>query len=335
MKAGESMAKAPAFQWYPRDYLTDEAVVRMSLEQQGAYVRLLSHQWLEGSIPADMPGLAALCGTAPARMQKLWPAIAPKFEPVGDGRLCNARLEAARKQKDEWRERQRAGGKRGAEKRWGGEKEGMGTPMGTPMGQPTDNPMGSDSSAVCSLQSAVATTETEGADAPPKPSGKRARQLPTDWQPNDEHRKLAATLMNVRLSVEVQKFRDHFTANGKPMKDWDAAFRNWLRRAQEYAPTKPAPATEAATVREELPRSTAPRQGADPGQERSRRDREEQERVDAWTAANPDEARTMRAQVKSLLDGPMWRDAPETIREATARSEYRKRVLAKLRPVAA
>ena len=61
----------------------------------------------------------------------------------------------------------------------------------------------------------------------------RKRKIPDDFQPTDDHRDQAGQ-MNVSLHDELQKFRDHFKANGKPMADWNAAFRNWLRRASEF-----------------------------------------------------------------------------------------------------
>ena len=38
---------------------------------------------------------------------------------------------------------------------------------------------------------------------------------------------------------ELEKFRDHFIATGKTYKNWTAAYRNWLRRAAEYAAQRP------------------------------------------------------------------------------------------------
>jgi hypothetical protein len=181
------------------------------------------------------------------------------------------------------------------------------------------------------------TEDREPSVAAPAPLNPRSRAqaLPTDWQPNDDHRKLASTLMNVRLSVEVQKFRDHFTANGKPMKDWDAAFRNWLRRAQDFAPTKPAPTTEAAAVREELPRSTAPRQGPDPLDLTKRKAQEDQDRVNGWAKANPERAEAMLAEIAGeLADDPRWRGAPQGMVGGEIRRRFSERVLPLLTPKA-
>ena len=72
--------------------------------------------------------------------------------------------------------------------------------------------------------------------APGKP--KRASALPPGWQPDEAvATAIRAELPDIDLAAEHRKFCDHFTANGKPMKDWNAAWRNWMRRATQFAPT--------------------------------------------------------------------------------------------------
>jgi uncharacterized protein YdaU (DUF1376 family) len=86
------VAKAPAFQFYPKDYETDEHVKLMTLEQEGAYLRLMCHQWLHESIPDDVSQLALICRTSAAKMRKLWPGIAPCFPVSEIGRRANRRM---------------------------------------------------------------------------------------------------------------------------------------------------------------------------------------------------------------------------------------------------
>lgn len=63
----------------------------------------------------------------------------------------------------------------------------------------------------------------------------RAKALPPDWKPSPENQKnLSEKYALHDLERELEKFRDHFAANGKRMKDWDAAFRNWMRRCNEF-----------------------------------------------------------------------------------------------------
>jgi hypothetical protein len=47
--------------------------------------------------------------------------------------------------------------------------------------------------------------------------------------------------------AETVKFVDHFTATGKPMKDWTAAWRNWLRRSTEMNPRNGAATSKPST----------------------------------------------------------------------------------------
>lgn len=87
-------------------------------------------------------------------------------------------------------------------------------------------------------------------DPEPLPKRKRATRLPAGWEPNDTHRRIA-TEQGADIEREATQFRDHATATGRVLLDWDAGFRNWLRNAkpssrsppkkpldeQEYTPT--------------------------------------------------------------------------------------------------
>lgn len=42
------------------------------------------------------------------------------------------------------------------------------------------------------------------------------------------------------VDSETEKFLDHFRAKGERKSDWDAAWRNWMRRAVEYLPKPPS-----------------------------------------------------------------------------------------------
>jgi uncharacterized protein YdaU (DUF1376 family) len=143
--------KAPAFQWYVRDFMSDEAVALMSYEQQGIYRALLDRQWLEGSIPADTEQIAALLKIPHSRFTRLWPAIAPKFVATGAGRLQNTRMERERQKQDEYRAHQSEAGKHGAAKRWSKPRHS----------EPKDSPLANDSSSSASSSaSALASTKS-------------------------------------------------------------------------------------------------------------------------------------------------------------------------------
>jgi len=102
-------AKSPAYSWYPRDYTSDALVVSMTLEQEGAYRRLLDVEWLEGGLPDDPDQLWRLA-KAPNRVYfeaKIWPTVRKKFvekpralhrvlKDAPRGLLINRRLERER-----------------------------------------------------------------------------------------------------------------------------------------------------------------------------------------------------------------------------------------------
>ena len=112
--------KRPAFQWYPKDYLTDLNVVGMTLEEEGAYRRLIDYCWLNGSIPADGRRMAPLCKCGPEKMAELWPSIAPCFRthPTDPKLLIHPRLEKELEKQDRYREMKSEAGRAGARARW-------------------------------------------------------------------------------------------------------------------------------------------------------------------------------------------------------------------------
>lgn len=69
--------------------------------------------------------------------------------------------------------------------------------------------------------------------------GARARQLPENWKPNDNHIGFAAD-NRLSINAEAEQFKDHHRAKGSTMKDWDAAFRTWLRNAVKWRKDAPA-----------------------------------------------------------------------------------------------
>jgi len=185
--------KSPAFQFYARDYLADENVMFMELEEEGAYVRLMAFCWLEGSIPSDLQLLARLCKIDPERMARLWPALEPCFEehPGDPSRLVHPRLEREREKQADHRERMSEAGKKGAERRWKKRRKSMKPQQDDSLaiarpsfenGHPNAIAMASDSSAVCSLQSATAVEDITSC-LPPDTGG---QEFSTYWKVDRE-----------------------------------------------------------------------------------------------------------------------------------------------------
>lgn len=71
--------------------------------------------------------------------------------------------------------------------------------------------------------------------SPPKsPPRKTRRPLSAAWEPDDAHHELARS-EGVDVRREAAKFREHATATGRRLLDWDAGFRQWLLHSAEFA----------------------------------------------------------------------------------------------------
>ena len=111
------MGKAPSFQFYPKDWLTDPDVVCMSMAQKGAYITLICYCWKEDKLPNNPDYIRKLLGNIP-KWKTLWNGIKHKFEIRGDY-LIHPRLEKERIKQEEHRRKKSIAGKIGMEKRWG------------------------------------------------------------------------------------------------------------------------------------------------------------------------------------------------------------------------
>ena len=106
--------KPPWFAFDAGDWLTSEDVDFMTLEQEGAYVRLLAFQWERGSIPSSREKLTQMLtkrGQKTLRdFDDLWSVVGPLFAVVeGGDRLRNERLERERARYEETCEKKRKG----------------------------------------------------------------------------------------------------------------------------------------------------------------------------------------------------------------------------------
>ena len=104
-----TMNKAPAFQFYPADFISDELVQTMSNEEIGVYIRMICHDWINGGLPDDHHRLLRLFNCDNACLQACLPAFAIK-----GGRLFNKRLMKERKKQRAYRQKQ----SRNAQSRW-------------------------------------------------------------------------------------------------------------------------------------------------------------------------------------------------------------------------
>lgn len=120
--------KAPAFQWYPADYLADMRVRMLSWASRGLYVDLLCYCWREGWIPSDGSAIAQLTGCHDSAT--IEPCLALfEIDPADPARLFSKRLNEEREKQAAHRKERSESGARGARKRWGNAKDATATPQ--------------------------------------------------------------------------------------------------------------------------------------------------------------------------------------------------------------
>jgi uncharacterized protein YdaU (DUF1376 family) len=111
------MTKRPAFQFYPGDWLGSQRVSLLTLEEEGAYLRLLASCWQHGSIPSDPDKIARLIGKGASTTLATTLATMFQQHPADPTLLVHDRLEKERAKQDAWSEKCREGGKKSAEMR--------------------------------------------------------------------------------------------------------------------------------------------------------------------------------------------------------------------------
>lgn len=163
---------APAFQFYPKDFLSSEKVSSMSNEERGQYITLLCLDWVNGGITEP-----TLKGGSPLVQQC--------FKQKGE-RWFNPRLEVERKKQAEWREKSRLGGiKSGkARKQAGFLSEGC-----LKGGSTIDEPKANSSS---SSSSSPSVSNLKSKPLPPDPGGDVLLDIFNYWNSLEiiPHRKL-------------------------------------------------------------------------------------------------------------------------------------------------
>jgi uncharacterized protein YdaU (DUF1376 family) len=166
--------KAPAFQFYAADYLADEKVGIMTLEQEGAYIRLLCYCWREGSIPADPEVLSRLCKGASTTILGLVVSCF-KQHPADPSRLIHWRLETERAKQEAWRQKSSEGGKKSSGGRSGGK-----TPQKPNQSAAMDQPAANhQSTTVTRVVEAIGNTSSSSSSSSSKGGG----GLPSDSPP--------------------------------------------------------------------------------------------------------------------------------------------------------
>jgi uncharacterized protein YdaU (DUF1376 family) len=219
--------KSPAFQFYPSDYLSSQRVQMLTLEEEGAYIRLLCYCWQHGSIPADPEQIARLVGKGASTT--LATTVQAMFkQSKTEERLVHDRLEREKCKQAVWREKSAEGGRKSAEKRKGGS-----TTLQPPLEGCLPNATNQKATLLSSSSSSSSNDEEDA-----KASSRKRFSKPT----LEEVSQYGLTL-NPPF-IQSSKFIDYYEANGwkvgkNPMKDWKAAVRNWQSNQKATQATRP------------------------------------------------------------------------------------------------
>lgn len=225
----------PWFPMYAADFTNSRKVRTMTPAQVGVYVLLLCHEWDAGALPDDMDELAALANHAdPSDVR----TVVERAFTLVDGRWQNERLESVRDEREARRIQQVQAGQASAKARRRNRLEGV-------------NVRSTSVQRMCSKRDVEADTDTPPSVEAREGKAKRKRALPPDWKPNEGHH-AQAKRDGLNVELEAEQFRDHHTAKGSVMLDWDAAFRTWLRNAVKFnARRRPSEdATDAILARQ-------------------------------------------------------------------------------------
>lgn len=106
------MAQPPSFPFYPADWVL--GTLTFTLAEDGAYLRLVMHQWNAGSVPGDdLSAVAKILRVSEREARVLWKVVSTKFVRGDDGQWRNARLEKQRDEKVRYHEAKRTNGLKG------------------------------------------------------------------------------------------------------------------------------------------------------------------------------------------------------------------------------
>jgi len=184
------MAKDPAMPFYVNDWLSSPRTACMTLEQQGAYLRLLCYCWAsqEAAIPDEEQALARLSGLAEGWFTNGSRLVRDCFvaHPSKPGYLTNKRLLELWSERVEWREKSASAGRKSGESRRksSNDKQNGNEPPfenGSPLVRTKPEPNANSSSSSSSSSSKVKTEENPLTPFPPELDTEAFRVAWAEW----------------------------------------------------------------------------------------------------------------------------------------------------------
>lgn len=242
--AGSKSSKAPAFQFYPKDYLSDAKTRAMTFKQRGMYWDLVSHCWLEGGLPEDPVEIARILGiTTPARFkQSDWPVISRCFRRIEGKGHQHPRLEIERRKQRQHKAERSEAGKLGAFKRWQGDGKIMAQPS-----KSYDRRIAKDSSSSSSASASSDSSHKERTHAKVAHDGSRLKIW--HWQHEDLGKRLGAKISDFDLLGWYSRLETELAETGEAFADpWKWLQERLYRDANLPLPNLMARRTVVAEV---------------------------------------------------------------------------------------
>ena len=231
------MNRAPAFQFYAKDWLSSQKVLTMTLEEEGAYIHLLAHCWdsPDCTLPDDDATLAQL-----SRMGERWlgggaAALRKCFvpHPRKRKRLTNIRLLEEHRKYARWRKKSQEGGVRSGQIR---REQSKG---GSRVVEPEAN-----SSSSSSLREIEREEDLSGLIVHPRLTRKSLTKRKPVLVPMPDGfviSEAVSTWANKQgiaqdlVEREFETFCNDRASKGVQYVDWDRAFMTWLSRKSDFS----------------------------------------------------------------------------------------------------
>lgn len=121
MRKSTQQEQSPVFRFYASDWISSPDRMKLSLEQQGAYILLYCYCWRGFEIEYDLEILSRMCNCRMDKIEKLFPKIEHLFkkrEFNGKTFLVCIEAEEERKEQEYNRKKRSKAGKLGARVRW-------------------------------------------------------------------------------------------------------------------------------------------------------------------------------------------------------------------------
>jgi len=204
------------FKLYIGDYQRDTA--DLSLAEHGAYLLMLQHYYAtEKPLPTGK-ALHRMLRASDKGEREAIDAMVARFWTVTDAGLINQRADVEIGKASDQADTNRRIAQAREEARRAKRNEHEACSNRATNEQPNQTP-----------DTRLPPTLRSGGEA-------RAKRLPADWQPNEaDWGKAVEALGRDKAGRELEKFGNHWKSKTERRLDWDATWRNWILKAEEYA----------------------------------------------------------------------------------------------------